>query len=123
MRYSMSKLLDLESIQQQLREFAEKRDWQKFHNPKNLAMALSVEAAELVEIFQWLTEAESANVATDTKLKQDAAHELADILLYAIRLADTLKIDLTTAINEKIQINHRNYPIDLVKVITKKPIK
>ncbi len=99
-----------EEIKAYLRQFAKDRDWEKFHSPKNLSMALSVEAAELLEHFQWLTEAQSEQL--DEELKQKVAEEIADIQLYLIRLADRLNIDLAEAIKHKSKINEKNYPVD-----------
>jgi NTP pyrophosphatase (non-canonical NTP hydrolase) len=104
---------DLAELKLRLRRFVEERDWDQFHSPKNLAMALSVEAAELVEIFQWLTEAESA--AQDEGRKQRAAAELADILVYLVRIADRLDIDLLQAVAHKLAENARKYPVERVR--------
>jgi NTP pyrophosphatase (non-canonical NTP hydrolase) len=101
---------DLLSIKQRLREFAEARDWNQFHSPKNLTMALSVEVAEIVEHFQWLTEEQSNNLAQETVT--EVATELADTLLYLVRLADKLDIDLLEAAHRKIEINEQKYPVE-----------
>jgi dCTP diphosphatase len=101
---------DLQTLKQSLREFADIRDWNQFHSPKNLAMALSVEVAELVEHFQWLTEDQSKNLTQD-KL-DEISSELADTLLYLVRLADKLDIDLMTAAQNKIELNGKKYPVD-----------
>ncbi|MFV2045443.1 MAG: nucleotide pyrophosphohydrolase [Anaerolineales bacterium] len=100
----------LDHFKHQLREFAAERDWDQFHSPKNLAMALIVEAAELVEHFQWLKEEESALLPGD-KLAE-VEQELADIQIYLIRLADKLDIDLMAAVASKIEINAKKYPAD-----------
>jgi len=100
-------LLELRNV---LRQFASDRDWDKFHSPKNLAIALSVEAAELLEHFQWLSEAESADLSLATRVR--VREELADVLLYLIRLADKLNVDLAIAAAEKIQINAEKYPVE-----------
>ena len=115
-------ILDIAALKQQLREFSDARDWEQFHNPKNLAMALAGESGELLEIFQWLTFAESDAVKADAGLKQASAHELADILLYAIRLADRLEINLSDAIKNKLVINAHNYPLEKVQGSAKKRI-
>ncbi len=95
-------------LKQRLRTFAAERDWERFHSPKNLAMALIVEAAELVEYFQWLTEQQSANVPAE---KLEAIEmELADVFIYLVRLADELDIDLHSAADKKIQVNEQKYP-------------
>lgn len=109
---------DLDEIKHYLRNYAKIRDWEKFHSPKNLAMALSVEASELVEIFQWLSEKESLELEPDKK--SSAADEIADILLYLVRIADKLDIDITKAIAEKTKKNEAKYPADLVKGSAKK---
>ena len=102
----------LEQLRRQLAEFADKRDWQQFHSPKNLCMALIAEAAELVEIFQWLTEEQSWQLEAEKKL--DVSLELADILIYLIRTADQLDIDLIASTLNKIKINEQRYPVDKV---------
>lgn len=101
---------DLESIRSQLRTFAAERDWDQFHSPKNLASALAVEAAELLEHFQWLTEAESQQLPPETLTA--VSSEIADVLLYLIRISDKLGIDLTAAANAKIAVNATKYPVD-----------
>lgn len=108
----------LEALQVRLREFARERDWDQFHSPKNLAMALIAEAAELVEHFQWLTEAQSAQLS-DEKLRE-VEQELADVFLYLLRLADRLKVDLLAAAAHKIDLNARKYPADKVRGSAKK---
>ncbi len=108
----------LEALQVRLREFARERDWEQFHSPKNLAMALIAEAAELVEHFQWLTEAQSAQLS-DEKLCE-VEQELADVFLYLLRLADRLKVDLLAAAAHKIDLNARKYPADKVRGSAKK---
>ncbi len=104
---------DLGELKERLRTFVAERDWDQFHSPKNLAMALSVEAAELVELFQWLTEAESA--ALDTDRRRRAAEELADVLVYLVRIADRLDIDLLQAAAEKLERNAVKYPVERVR--------
>jgi dCTP diphosphatase len=101
---------DLFSIKQRLREFAAARDWDQFHSPKNLTMALSVEVAEIVEHFQWLSEEQSNNLSQETIA--EVATELADTLLYLVRLADKLDIDLLDAARRKIDINEQKYPVE-----------
>jgi len=105
--------LDIDTLQKTLRRFAADRDWEQFHSPKNLAMALSVEASELVEIFQWLSEAQSADL--DDATRTAAAEEIADIQIYLARIADKLHINIPTAVNEKLTLNARKYPADLVR--------
>ncbi|MEW6313045.1 MAG: nucleotide pyrophosphohydrolase [Pseudomonadota bacterium] len=91
-----------------LRDFAAARNWQPFHTPKNLAMALSVEAAELLEHFQWLTPEECT--AITPAQRREIAHEMADVLNYLVRLADVMGIDLAQAAEEKIELNAKKYP-------------
>jgi NTP pyrophosphatase (non-canonical NTP hydrolase) len=100
----------LSELREALRKFADERDWDQFHSPKNLAAALSVEAAELLEHFQWLTETQSQSLPADTL--EQARQELADVLLYVIRLADKLGVDLVAAARDKIALNARRYPAD-----------
>ncbi|MCC5886224.1 MAG: nucleotide pyrophosphohydrolase [Gammaproteobacteria bacterium] len=105
--------LDIEALQQTLRRFAADRDWEQFHSPKNPTMALSVEASELVEVFQWLSEAQSLDL--DDATRSAAAQEIADIQIYLARIVDKLGIDIPTAVNEKMALNARKYPADLVR--------
>jgi NTP pyrophosphatase (non-canonical NTP hydrolase) len=103
----------MKELVNQLREFAKERDWDQFHSPKNLAMALSVEVAEIVEIFQWLTQDQSRNLELD-KLEK-AKEEIADVLIFLTGLADKLGIDPLEAAMEKIKKNNEKYPADIVK--------
>ena len=100
-------------IKIRLREFAAERDWDQFHSPKNLAMALIVEAAELVEHFQWLTE-EQSQALPSNKLAE-VEQEIADIQIYLIRLADKLGVDMEKAVNAKIELNEKKYPAEKVR--------
>lgn len=109
---------DLQVIRDRLRRFTAERDWERYHSPKNLAMALIAEAAELVEHFQWLTEAQSAALPPE-KLKQ-VEDELADVLLYLVCLADKLGVDLAGAAMAKIARNEIRYPSDKVRGSAKK---
>ena len=102
--------MDLGALQSRLRQFAADRDWQRFHTPKNLAMALVVEAAELVELFQWLTPDESGRVAQDAALHERVGDELADVLLYLLQLADHTGVDLDAAIERKLRKNALKHP-------------
>jgi dCTP diphosphatase len=108
----------IQDLRNKLRQFAAERDWDQFHSPKNLAMALSVEAAELLEHFQWLSGAESAALAPEKRAK--IREELADVLLYLIRLADKLDIDLATAAADKLSFNAKKYPIQKARGSNKK---
>lgn len=103
----------MEALRQRLETFARERDWEQFHSPKNLSMALIAEAAELVEHFQWLSEEQSQQLPVD---KLNAVRmELADIQIYLIRIADRLGVDLLKAAWEKTEINEQRYPAERVK--------
>jgi dCTP diphosphatase len=105
-------------LRDELRQFASDRDWEQFHTPKNLAIALSVEAAELLEHFQWLTPEESQHLPAE---KSNAIRlEIADVLLYLVRLADRLGIDLAASAFDKVAINAKKYPVALSKGSSKK---
>ena len=104
---------DLVALRDQIRTFVDERDWDQFHSPKNLAAALSVEAAELLEPFQWLQVGDAAELGAD-KLAH-VAHEMADVLTYLVRLADKLDIDLMAAVAEKMALNRAKYPADKVR--------
>ena len=103
----------LQRLKHRLRKFAAERDWDQFHSPKNLSMALIAEAAELVEHFQWLSEEQSGRLPAG-KL-QEVETEIADILVYLIRMADKLGVDLIAAAERKIDINEQKYPADRVR--------
>ena len=111
-------IADLDDLRDRLRRFAAARDWDQFHSPKNLAMALIAEAAELVEHFQWLTEAESAALAPEKRA--EVADELADVLVYVVRIADKLDVDLLAAVADKLRRNEAKYPVSRVKGSAKK---
>jgi NTP pyrophosphatase (non-canonical NTP hydrolase) len=111
-------LQSLDDLKLRLREFARERDWEQFHSPKNLAMALIVEAGELVEHFQWLTEAQSQTL--DAHQREQVARELADVFIYLVRLADRLDVDLLDAAQRKIVLNAQRYPADQVRGSAKK---
>ena len=108
----------LTQLNRRLKAFAQVRNWEQFHSPKNLAMALIAECAELVEHFQWLSEAQSAQLPLE-KL-QEVETELADILVYLIRMADKLGVDLIAAAERKIEINEKKYPADKVRGSSRK---
>ena len=101
---------ELQTIQLALREFAREREWEQFHSPKNLAAALSVESAELLEHFQWLTEEQSRMLAPEKR--EAVGEELADVLIYLLQLADKLGIDPLEAARRKIRINAEKYPAE-----------
>ena len=107
--------MDVTRIQQKLRVFAKERDWDQFHNPKNLVMALAGEVGELIELFQWLDFEQSAAAKEQKKLHQSVEEELADVLIYLLRLADILDVDLEDAVEKKIALNHEKYPVTKAK--------
>jgi len=108
----------LETLKLAMRKFAEERDWEQFHSPKNLSMALAGETTELLDCFRWLTE--EASYELDEKQQQAVREELADVLLFTVRLADKLNIDLFDAAEKKIVKNAERYPADKVKGSAKK---
>ena len=108
----------LDQLAEHLRRFAAERDWEQFHSPKNLAMALSVEVAEIAEHFQWLTEEQSR--ALDGAKRAEVEQELADALIYLVRLADQLGVDLLHAAERKLAINEAKYPAEQVRGSAKK---
>ena len=101
---------ELDALRDRIRDFSRERDWDQFHSPKNLAMALAGEAGEVLEIFQWLTEEQSR--ALDEKALARARDEIADVLLYLVRLADRLDVDPLAAAHRKLEENARKYPVD-----------
>ncbi len=106
-------MTELEDIKVKLKQFAKERDWEQFHSPKNLSMALSVEVAELVEHFQWLKEQDSYQYQHEKQ--QAIAEEIADIQMYLVLIADQLNIDIAASVNKKIEKNKRRFPIEKVK--------
>lgn len=108
----------LDNLRDTIRAFATERCWQQFHTPKNLVMALSVEVSELMEHFQWLTPEQSTTL--DTSKHGEVAQELADILIYLIRLSDVLGVDLVVAAQEKIRLNAEKYPVEKSKGLAAK---
>lgn len=110
--------MDLEDLTRLLRDFVKERDWEKFHSPKNLTMALSVEVSELLEHFQWLTEEESGDLSPEKRAAVE--EEMADVLIYLVRLADRLGVDLMEAVERKMERNGERYPAELVKGSAKK---
>ena len=109
---------DLQSLTESLRDFANARDWEQFHSPKNLAAALTVETAELLEHFQWLTEEQSRNLPAAKQA--EVAAEAADVLLYLLQLCDKLGIDLVQAARQKLALNAEKYPVDRSRGLSKK---
>lgn len=110
---------EIEGLQKALKKFASDREWEQFHSPKNLSMALSVEASELVENFQWLTEKQSY-LTNDLNTLSSVKEEIADVFLYLIRLCDQLDVDVLEVARAKIKSNDRKYPIELCKGSSKK---
>lgn len=109
---------EIAQIAETLEQFAEKRDWNQYHTPKNLVMALAVEAAELVEEFQWLTEDQSKNLSAEKLAK--VKDEIGDVFNYLVRLSSKLDIDLISAANDKIEKNEVKYPVEKAKGNAKK---
>lgn len=107
--------MTLTSLQQALAQFAVEREWEQFHTPKNLTMALAGESGELLEIFQWLTPEQSAAVMQDSERAVQVREEMADVLAYLLRLADVLDVDLEQALSDKIEKNRRKYPVHLAR--------
>lgn len=107
--------MNVEALQAKLRLFAQERDWEQFHSPKNLAMALAGEAGELLELFQWLTEEKSRALRESPADRGRVAEEIADIAIYVLRLCDQLGIDLEPAIEAKMRANALKYPIHLAR--------
>ena len=100
----------LQDLCERLQAFVDERDWQQFHSPKNLAMAMIVEAGELVEHFQWMTEQQSRELTPEKK--ELVAQEIADTFVYLLRIAEVLDIDIIEAANSKLELNAKKYPVD-----------
>lgn len=109
---------DYQAIQTEINQFSHDRDWDQFHSPKNLCMALSVEVAELQEHFQWLTQDQSDSLSPEKKV--EVSEEIADAFVYLSRLADRLDIDLLSAVERKMKINAIKYPIEKAKGVATK---
>lgn len=107
--------MDLAKIVAHQREFVKARDWEQFHTPKNLSMALSGEVGELLELFQWLTDAQGKEIMRDPKKAEAVRHEIADVFFYLMRLADVLGVDVEAAFWEKMRHNAAKYPVDRAK--------
>jgi dCTP diphosphatase len=103
--------MELAELRQQLHHFAEVRSWQPFHTPKNLAASVAIEAAELLECFQWLDDEQTRGITPDSKKSAEIRDELADVLIYLVHLADVLDIDLGEAVTNKISRNERRFPV------------
>ena len=109
---------EFNTLRERLKAFAQERDWEQFHSPKNLAMALIVEAAELLEHFQWLTPEQSESLAEDKR--REVELEMADIFIYLMRMCERLDVDLLKAVEDKIKMNAEKYPADKVRGSAKK---
>lgn len=109
---------ELQTLRTALRQFAEDRDWGQFHTPKNLAASLSIEAAEVLEHFQWMTDEQSRNLLPERR--DQVALEIADVLLYLLQLADKLQIDPLEAAKAKLALNAAKYPVDKAKGSSRK---
>jgi dCTP diphosphatase len=105
-----SKLIDVHALEEALERFAADRNWHQYHSPKNLAMALAAEVGELVEVFQWMTEEQSRKVAADPATAQAVRDELADVMLYLVRMSNVLGVDLDQAVRDKLARNAQKYP-------------
>ena len=106
--------MDIKKLQEQIKEFCKDRDWDQFHTPKNIAASISIEASELLQLFQWAQGAKWSELQ-DKELKKEVEEELADVLIYLLRFSDLSNIDIEKAINEKLIKNENNYPISKSK--------
>lgn len=107
--------MPIERLQSLISEFAAQREWERFHTPKNLVMALTGEVGELSEIFQWLTPEESTAIVADGAGRARVEEEMADVFIYLLRLADVLGVDLIAAAENKLESNGRRYPVELAR--------
>jgi dCTP diphosphatase len=115
-----SRLVQVRELAEILSEFAEERNWKQYHSPKNLVMALAGEVGELSEIFQWMTEDASKGASSDPSCAQAIKDELADVLIYLVRLSDVLDVDLNAAVLHKLKINASKYPVSKARGTSKK---
>lgn len=113
-------LIDVKNLAASLQRFADDRDWQQFHSPKNLLLALTGEVGELCEVFQWMSEADSVAAAKHPATAQAVKDELADVLMYLVRLSSVLGVDLNEAVASKLALNEQKYPVDKAKSTSKK---
>lgn len=113
-------LIDTHRLATALQRFADDRDWQQFHSPKNLLLALTGETGELCEIFQWMSEADAKEAAKRPETAQAVKDELADVLMYLVRLSTVLGVDLNEAVTNKLALNGQKYPVDKAKSTSKK---
>jgi len=110
----------IHELKEKIKDFCEARDWDQFHNAKELAIALSIEASELLEIFRWKTPEEVQDLFKDEKKKEDIEDEMADVLYFLIRMAQRYDIDLSEAIDKKMEKNDKKYPVNKAKGSNKK---
>lgn len=113
-------LVSVENLSIRLQRFADDRDWQQFHSPKNLLLALTGEVGELCEIFQWMSETDSVAAAKRPETAQAVKDELADVLMYLVRLASVLGVDLDEATRDKLAVNASKYPVEKARSTSKK---
>ena len=113
-------LINVSALAVALEAFAVERDWEQFHSPKNLVMALTGEVGELAEVFQWMTEEASKGASTDPRTAQSVKDELADVLLYLVRLSSVLGVDLDAAVRDKLETNRLKYPVEKARGSSKK---
>ena len=113
-------LVDVTNLAASLQRFADDRDWQQFHSPKNLILALTGEVGELCEIFQWMNDADSVSAAKHPETGQSIHDELADVFMYLVRLSSVLGVDLNEAVTHKLALNGQKYPVDKAKSSSKK---
>ena len=117
----MTDMINIKALQQRLCQFDQERDWQQFHSLKNLAISVSCEVGELLELFQWRNQQQIISQAqSNPQFKQSISHEMADIIMYMVRICDQLGINLNQAIEEKCAINQQRYPQERVKGSAKK---
>jgi dCTP diphosphatase len=112
--------VDVAVLSSRLAQFADERDWGQFHSPKNLVMALTGEVGELNEVFQWMSENASRSAGQHPDTAEAVRHELADVMMYLVRLADVLKVDLNQAVAEKLVLNAARYPVHKVQGSSRK---
>jgi NTP pyrophosphatase (non-canonical NTP hydrolase) len=110
----------IHELKEKIKDFCDERDWDQFHNAKELAVALSIEASELLEIFRWKTQDEVSKLFDDEKKKEDISDEMADILYFLVRIAQRYNIDLTEAFDRKMEKNDKKYPVEKAKGSNKK---
>lgn len=108
--WEMTKLLETQGLEEALLQFARERDWEQYHAPRNLLLALVGEVGELAEIFQWLSEAQAAEVMQQAESARQVREEMADVMMYLVRLAGVLGVDLDAAVRDKLVLNARKYP-------------